>query len=183
MVIQPKHIRHYLPPKDHLAAIGAVAVTWTAIEGIMEMTILGLYEIDLGRGLVLTNNLTFHARMSLLRILTGENVHMTSQQRKEMEAILSRLDAGFGDRNKIVHGLWGRGEGPEITRRLSVRARGKKLVTSAQNYRDKDLWAVADSLADLAKDFSDLGHRLGLEALLAAAPRHSGERAGKSASK
>jgi hypothetical protein len=183
MVIQPKHIRHYLPPKDHLAAIGAIAATWSIVESVMETTILGLYEIDLGRGLVLTNNLSFHARLSLLRILAGETVHMTAAQSTEMKAILDRLDADFGQRNKIIHGLWGPSDRQDVARRLSIRARGKKLVTASQNYRAADLLEVADRLSSLATDFADLGHRLGLEALLAAAPRHSGEPPRKSTSK
>ncbi len=62
MSSKSKSGKHYLPPKDHLAAIGAIAVMWTAIEHIMETTILGLYEIDLGRGLVLV---TFRDRLPL----------------------------------------------------------------------------------------------------------------------
>jgi hypothetical protein len=177
MPIQPKFVRHYLPPKDHLAAIGSIAVIWTAIESIMETTLLGLYEIDIGRGLVLTANLSFHARMSLLRILTGESVHMDPAQAEEMNVILTRIDAGFGDRNAIIHGLWGPGDEPGIARRLSVRARGKKLQAISQNYKAQHLWAISDRLAVLLKDFADLGHRLGIEERLAAAPRHSlGER-------
>jgi hypothetical protein len=67
MTTIPKR-RSRLLPQDHLAAIGSVAVLWTAIESIMETVIVGLYEIDLGRGLVLTSNLIYNARMSLLRI-------------------------------------------------------------------------------------------------------------------
>jgi hypothetical protein len=183
MPIQPKFVRHYLPPKDHLAAVGSVAVIWTAIESIMETTILGLYEIDLGRGLVLTSNLSFHARMSLLRILTGESVHMDASQCEEMKAILVRVDDGFGDRNTLVHGLWGQAEKPGIIRRLTVRARGKKLQTIAKDYKAEDLWEISDRLAALLRDFADLGHRLGIEERLAAAPRQSGAPPRKSTSK
>src|SRR5581483_9550408 len=111
--------RDYLPPKDHLAAIGATAVTWSAIESAMELTILGLYEIDAGRGLVLTSNLSFHARMSLLRILANEGAITDPHLAEEMKAIIPRLDAGFGERNTIVHGLWGPspGHAPHIVRR------------------------------------------------------------------
>ncbi|HXP30177.1 MAG TPA: hypothetical protein VN832_03740 [Stellaceae bacterium] len=173
MTIQPKFIRRYLPPKDHLAAIGAVAVMWTAIEGLMESTILGLYEIDLGRGLVLTNGLSFHARMSLLRILAGEGAITDKALAEEMKLILPRLDAGFGDRNTIVHGLWGPSEKPETIRRRTIRARGKKLQTVTQDYSSADLWAIADGLAELATDFADLAHRLKIEDRLRTAPRHS----------
>lgn len=183
MPIQPKFLRQYLPPKDHLAAIGSVAAIWQAIESIMETTILGLYKIDMGRGLVLTANLSFHARLSLLRILAGESVHMTAAQSEKLIAILNRVDAGFGDRNTLVHGLWGKSEKPGIIRRLSVRARGKKLQAISQDYTAQDLWAISDRLAELLKDFADLGHRMGVEELLATAPRHSKAPPPKSTSK
>ena len=173
MTIQPRFIRRYLPPKNHLAAIGAVAAIWTAIEGIMETTILGLYEIDLGRGLVLTSNLTFHARMSLLRILAGEGAITEKTLAEEMKAILLRLDTAFGERNNLVHGLWGPGEKPGIVRRMAVRARGKKLVTVSQDYSAAALWATVDTFVALVTDFADLAHRLKIDDRLAAAPRHS----------
>ncbi len=183
MPTEPKFKRRYLPPKDHLAAIGSVAAIWQAIESIMETTILGLYEIDMGRGLVLTSNLSFHARLSLLRILAGESVHMTAAQSEELVAILNRVDAGYGDRNILVHGLWGKSDKPGIVRRLSVRARGKRLQAVSQDYKAQDLWVISDRLAELLKDFAGLGSRLGIEDLLDAAPRHSGAPPRKSTSK
>jgi len=174
MASTAKFIRDYLPPKDHLAAIGAVAVVWTALESSMEITLLGLYEIDLGRGLVISANLSFHARLSLLRILTGEKVHMTGEQAKEMSEILSRLDTGYGDRNTVVHGLWTKTGKPGIIERMSIRARGKKLQTLRQDYSAADIWAVADRLAVLLSEFVALGDRLGLKERLAMVPKHSG---------
>ena len=173
MRIKPTSRSKYLPPTDHLAAIGSIAVLWTGIESIMELTILGLYEIDMGRGLVLTANLSFHARMSLLRILAGESVHMDPAQAEEMKAILIRVDDGFGDRNTIIHGLWAKTESPGVIRRMSVRARGKKLHTTSQNYTAPALWAISDKLAILLSDFTALTRRIGVDARLEAAPRHS----------
>jgi hypothetical protein len=174
MPIQPKFVRQYLPPKDHLAAMGSIAVIWTAIENTMEMVILGLYEIDAGRGLVFTANLSFHARLSMLRILTGEKVHMTAAQAEEMTDILNRLDDGFGERNGVIHSLWNKTDMPGVIRRLSIRARGKKLSTIAKDYKAADLWAISDRLAALLQQFSDLGTRLRIEERMASASRHSG---------
>lgn len=171
--VKRRMARHPLPPKDHLAAIGGVAAYWTAIESIMETTILGLYEIDPGRGLVLTNNLTFHARMSLLRILAGGGAITDAALAEEMLAILARIDTGFGERNAIVHGLWGPTKKPGVVRRYSIRARGKKLQTLAEDYSAMSLWEVVDRLGMLLRDFADLGERLGIPERLNAAPRHS----------
>jgi hypothetical protein len=53
----------------HLRAIGAVVVNWQAIEMVMELTILGLYEISPDRGLVITSNLSFQNKLTILQIL------------------------------------------------------------------------------------------------------------------
>ena len=139
----------------------------------MEITILGLYEIDLGHGLVLTNNLNFHARMSLLRILAGEGAISDAALATEMKALLPRLDAAFGDRNTIIHGLWGPAEKPGVASRRAIRARGKKLIAETVDYSAATLWEIADRLAKLTADFADLGKRLKIEDRLATAPRHS----------
>jgi hypothetical protein len=141
----------------------------------METTISGLYEIDLGRGLVLTANLTFHAKLSLLRILTSGGAIADPAEAKEMNVILSRVDTAFGERNTIVHGIWARAPKPGFIRRLSIRARGKKLQYGREDYSAAQLWAIADNLGDLLADFADLALRLGVPERLDAAPRHSSE--------
>jgi hypothetical protein len=152
----------------------------------METMILALYEIDMGRGLVLTANIGFHPRMALLRILAGERVHMAAAQAEELTGstgILNRIEAGYGDRNAIVHGLWSSTDAPGVIRRMSIRARGKKLQAKAQNYKAQDLWAISERLSALLTDFTDLGDRLGVVGLLETAPRHSGAPRPNSASK
>jgi hypothetical protein len=141
----------------------------------METTISGLYEIDLGRGLVLTANLSFHARLSLLHILAREGAIADHAMAKELSAILSRIDTGFGERNTIVHGIWAPAGRAGFVKRLSIRARGKKLQYTATDYSAAQLWSIADSLADLLAEFTDLGRRLGIAERLDAAPRHSSE--------
>lgn len=165
--------RRPLPPKDHLAAVGAVAAYWTAVESLMETTILGLYEIDAGRGLVLTANLTFHARLSLLQILARGGAVAAPDLTEELVKLLGRVDAAFGERNEIVHGLWGPTKKPGIVRRYAIRARGKKLQTLAKDYSAANLWEIADRIGALLRDFADLADRLGIPERLEAAPRHS----------
>lgn len=169
---EPSGARHPLP-LNHLAAIGAIATTWSGIESSMELTILGLYEIDLGRGLVITSNLSFHARLSLLRILAAQSEIVDPTLSAGMIEILNRMDQCYGERNTIVHGLWGPAKTAGSIRRISVRARGKKLQTSNEDYTANQLWEISDRLRALAADFVTLGTRLGLEERLAKAPRHS----------
>ena len=166
----------FLPPKDHLAAIGAIAVVWTAIESSMELTILGLYEIDPERGLVFTANLSFHAQLSMLHILAGEAVHMTAEQSAHLKDILGRIDSAYGERNKIVHGLWGPTQKPGVIQRLSIRARGKKLQATDERYSAADLRAIEERLLALLREFGELGDALRIRERMDTAPRHSGQK-------
>ncbi|MDE2165346.1 MAG: hypothetical protein KGJ66_03280 [Alphaproteobacteria bacterium] len=164
-----------LIPKAHLSAIGAVAVNWTALENLMEQTILGLYEIDLGRGLVFTANLSFHSRLSMLRFLAGDDgVIKDAALAKQTNDLLNEIDKAFGDRNFIIHGSWFPvKDKPGHVHRMSVRARGKKLQTFSRHYSAADLQRVADRIGDLVGDLFDIAERLDIRRRLAAAPKHS----------
>jgi hypothetical protein len=95
---------------DHLRAIGAVTVNWTAIEMVVELTILGLYEISPDRGLVITSNLGFQNKLTILQILALRGAVTDKDAAAELTQILKRIEASSKDRNRIVHGLWGPGE-------------------------------------------------------------------------
>ncbi len=167
----------FLPPKSHLAAIGAMAAIWSHIESNMELTICGLYEIDLGRGLVLTSNLGFHARLSLLRILASGGAIKDAALARDMTELLNRVDAAYGVRNQMVHGIWIKTDQPDKAARLSLRARGKRIAATREEFTATDLWDAFSSLAALQWDFVAMSDRLGIESKLAGAPKHSTARA------
>lgn len=129
MSATPGVLKDFLPPLRHLAAIGKVCAIWSLIENSMETIILGLYEIDLGRGLIFTNNLSFQTRTSLLTVLAKEGGIADEALAKEMEAILPRIEEGQGLRNAIVHALWAPGPKSGVIRRLAMRTRAKKIKT------------------------------------------------------
>jgi hypothetical protein len=168
-------VKQKLLPKEHFAAIGAIAVHWSIVELHMELMILGLYEIDMGRGLVLTNNLSFHSRMSLLRILANDGTPalMSKKHSDELKALLNRAETAFNERNTIVHGVWSPTEKPGVVRRMAIRARGKKLQTVQEDYSAVDLRAIDDRVQSIIDDFDDLSSRMDVGARLALAPKHS----------
>jgi len=139
----------------------------------MELTILGLHEIDQGRGLVLTNNIGFLARLSLLRILANEGAIADKSQAKEMLEILKRVERGYGDRNALVHGLWVKGKATGVIRRMAVRTRKNKLQTYADDFSSDRLWEVVAETRALEAEFADLAARMHVWEKLESAPRHS----------
>ena len=171
--VRPKYQRQFYPPIRHLAAIGAVAAAWTMIESTMELTILGLYEIDQGRGLVLTNNIGFPARLSLLRILASEGAIADKDRALEMLEILKRIEAAYGDRNALLHGLWAKGDKPGVIRRLALRTRKNKLQTYAEDFTADQLWDVVERMRSLEIEFADLAARSFVWEKLESATRHS----------
>ncbi len=162
-----------LPPPRHLAAIGRVVAVWGYIENNIEAAILGLYEIDLGRGLIFTNSLSFFAQKSMLTILAKEGAFSDEAIAKEFLEILPRLEAAKGLRNDIVHAAWKRNSPDGIIRRLAVRVRAKKIQLFDETYTAGDILKIADGLEALAVEFADLCRRAGVLDKLAAAPKHS----------
>ncbi len=167
-----------LPPPRHLSAIGKIAAVWSQIESSMEVLIAGHYELDLGRALVFTTNLSFQTRLSMIQVLAAEEDGAIDDKAlaKEVRDILPAIEKGSGDRNELVHAIWTKSDKPGCVTRLRVRLKGRKLKATAVDYSAEDLIAVADRLHDLAIELSDLVRRTGALEKLQEAEKHSSAR-------
>ena len=152
----------------HLRAIGAVVVNWQAIEIVMELTILGLYEISPDRGLVITANLSFPNKLTILRILALRGAITDSVEAKNLTDILDRIENASKDRNRIVHGLWGSNSVQGLASLKDIRVRGRRLRTVDEKVPLSEVEDIARKLLDLRFDLSDLAVRLGLRPELVA---------------
>jgi hypothetical protein len=161
-----------LPPKSHLEAIGATAAQWARVESVMELMICGLYEINADRGLVLTSNLSLNSRLDLLRILANNAVD-DKLIRERFVAAVNRIADVYGERNKMVHGIWKRTDKPGVARRLTLRARGKRVVGNIDDLSAAAIWGIFETATDLVLDLSVLADDLGVESKMEAAPKHS----------
>ncbi|HEX3431157.1 MAG TPA: hypothetical protein VHT03_09740 [Rhizomicrobium sp.] len=164
-----------LPPPRHLSQIGKIAATWSQIESTMEVMILGLYEIDLGRGLVFTANLSFQSRITMLHML-ADGAIPDKALAKELREMLPRLEKASGERNDIVPAVWTKSEKSGHAKRLQVRVKGHKLKPTEIDYSAEDLIAIAERQYDLSVALADLSRRLGALDKLLSAPRHSSQR-------
>src|SRR5205823_13129487 len=106
---------------NHLRAIGAIVVNWSGLEMLMELAILGFYDITLDRGLVLTSNIGFQSRLTLLRILATKGGIKDPTEAQACKQILNRLEAAYARRNAAAHGLWSAGAAQGLARRTAIR--------------------------------------------------------------
>jgi hypothetical protein len=113
----------------HLRAIGAVVVNWSALEMAMEIMILGLYEVAPNRGLVLTSNLSFQNKLTILRILATKGAIKDDAEAQKCVDLLKRIEDAYVKRNIVAHGLWSSGKVQGLARRMSIRVRGRRLST------------------------------------------------------
>src|SRR5216683_1315174 len=151
----------------HLRAIGAVVVNWQAIEMVMELTILGLYEITPARGLVITANLSFPNKLTILRILALRGAVTDTGEAKNLTDILERIEAASRDRNRIVHGLWGPSKVQGLASLKDIRVRGRRLRTVDEKVPLSEVEDIARNLLDLRFDLSALAVRIGVRPELA----------------
>jgi hypothetical protein len=147
----------------HLRAIGAICVNWSVIEMAMEIAILGLYEIDTGRGLPLTANIGFQSRLALLRILATQGAIKDAENSKACTKILNRIADAYPQRNAAAHGLWEPTKVPQVARRMSIRAKGARLRCTNEPITVAELEDIAVAFLDLHSDFAALMKRMGLE--------------------
>lgn len=146
----------------HLQLIGSVVAVWSAIEMNMEITICGLYDINTDRGLVLTSNIGFQSRVSLLRILGKRGGIKDSVLAEQFLKLLTRIEAGYAERNTVAHGVWMGTPDPQIARRMSIRAKGDRLRCIDEQVSVEQLVEVAERLDDLRRDFVALTLKLGI---------------------
>jgi hypothetical protein len=151
----------------HLRAIGAIVVNWQAIEMVMELTILGLYEISPDRGLVITSNLSFQNKLTILQILALRGAVTDKGEADNLSAILSRIEAASRDRNRIVHGLWGSSKIQGLASLKAIRVRGRRLITVDEKVPLSEIEDIARNLLDLRFDLSALAVRIGVRPELA----------------
>jgi hypothetical protein len=146
----------------HLRAIGAVVVNWQAIEMVMELTILGLYEISPDRGLVITANLSFPNKLTILRILALRGAVTDKGEAKNLTDILERIETASKARNRIVHGLWGSSNVQGLASLKDIRVRGRRLTTVDEKVALSEVEDIARNLLDLRFDLSALAVRIGV---------------------
>jgi hypothetical protein len=133
----------------HLRAIGAVVVNWTTIEIVMELFILGLYEVTPDRGLVITSNLSFQNKLTILRVLATKGAIKDADEAKSFAGLLDRIEKAHQQRNAIAHGWWSAGNADGLARRMAIRVRGRRLSTASEQVPLMDVEAVANELLDV----------------------------------
>jgi hypothetical protein len=146
----------------HFRAIGAIVVIWSRIEGMMEFAILGLYDFNLERGLVLTANIGFQSRLTLLRILALRGAITDKVLARTMVKMLERIEKAYPERNNAAHSVWSGTSDPNVADRMSIRVKGNRLKCAHDPVTVDQLRAVTDRLDDLRIDFSRMLRCLGL---------------------
>jgi hypothetical protein len=149
---------------EHLYAIGGIVVIWSHIELAMEVAICGLYDINIDRGLVLTANIGFQSRVSLLRILATRGAIKDKATAADLLKLLARVEERYAERNAVAHGVWSGTEDPKVARRMSIRAKGNRLKCADDPVSFDQVDAVCAKLDALRVDFARMLRRLNLKA-------------------
>ncbi|WMT77364.1 hypothetical protein [Bradyrhizobium sp. Ash2021] len=134
----------------------------------MELTILGLYEISPDRGLVITSNLSFQNKLTILRILALRGAVADKAEADNLAKLLERIEKASIQRNGIVHGLWGSSPVQGLAERKAIRVRGRRLSAVSEKVPLSEVEGIARNLLDLRFDLSALAVRIGVRPELTA---------------
>lgn len=147
---------------NHLRAIGAVVSNWSMLEMAMEITILGLYEIKPDRGLVLTNNISFTNKITILRILALRGAIKDAADIKAFTNLIDKIEKTSPLRNQVAHGLWSGTKNPAIAERHLISVRGKRLRTKKEKVPLSEIEAISNDILALWKELREADVRLGV---------------------
>jgi hypothetical protein len=134
---------------------------------VMELAILGLYEISPDRGLVITSNLSFQNKLTILQILALRGAVTDKGEAEKLTDILKRIAEASKDRNRMVHSLWGAGSVQGLATLKAIRVRGRRLTTVDEKVPLSEVEDVARNLLDLRFELADLAVRIGVRPELA----------------
>lgn len=135
-----------------LIHMGLVISFWGALEHQMEFLILHNQEISVGRGLLLTTNLSYRSKSDILRTFANEDDDLPKEERDILKSVVNRANQLYGIRNMIAHAQWMPTDDPQKARVMSVRTTGKLRLL------DKDV--DVEELKCCAKELRDLGAEL-----------------------
>ena len=147
---------------EHLRAIGAIVVNWSALELVMELMILSLYEIEIRRGLILTSNLSFQNKLTILRVLATHGAIKDKVEARACNSLLDRIDKAHIKRNIVAHGWWAAGKVQGLAKRMAIHVRGRRLSTTSEQVPLSDLEVSANAILVLHADLRALSKRLGI---------------------
>ena len=145
---------------DHLRAIGAVVVNWSVMEMTLETVILGLYEVSPDRGLVLTNNISFQSKLTILRILAEHGGVKDEAEAANLKSLLKRIEDVGNSRNTIVHSLWSASKTQGLAHRHLIKVRGKRLTLKRENVALSEIEELSTRILTLRKQLTDFAVRV-----------------------
>jgi hypothetical protein len=148
----PEHAPEIPVPDEYLTAIGRVCVQWGALEGMIEISIIKLANLDLydPRALILTSHLSVPLRLDILKSLVQE-LRINYPQLSRFDEIAPRLAQAQSARNRIIHGRWSlHPETGEVTVSRAT-ARGT-LKTKIEPVSLSDLEKIAKNIEAVSID-------------------------------
>jgi hypothetical protein len=131
----------YFIPLDHdqLAELGRLTSAWSQIDFMLVLVVAVITKTEIGWMMTFCDNMMSGGRINLFRKLI---VHIESDEtRKLATALCERLGKLVGQRNHIVHGLWG----------YHINQEKKKQYPACHNGANPQAPIYAATLPDLRK--------------------------------
>lgn len=134
----------------HLRAIGNVAVQWSILEYHMEQAIWALGSLATLNGRALTAQMGNKMRRDVIESLANEFI-VDEALRDRLDKILSNVKELGGERNRVVHALWGSTSTPNAARAHTTTSYGT-TKTVAKDWTPDEIDGLSARISKVSND-------------------------------
>lgn len=139
-------------PKDLLAAIGDVTVSWGYVLNLMEVAIWGMLGLDTKTGSVLTAPFMYRGKMDMFNYVGRDFFRENPTLLDEFKSLVTRIGNTYSRRNEIEHSTWQ--HIPGWPHSISVKiTRAREIQPQAKTAQDVD--SVAQDIIKLVMELND----------------------------
>ena len=142
-----------LAREDSERAIGRICMAFQRLEELLSDQIGRLISNDAQLGTIITAELSFRNRVSLLCSLYLYRLHLTERP-ENLKALLAKLHQAEDRRNTILHSYWVKSpECGKLTRYKYTAKSGKGFVHHTEDLQPEHIEAIATEIWSVADEF------------------------------
>ncbi|WP_296895063.1 hypothetical protein [Thiobacillus sp.] len=152
-------LRPFIDVQAYCAAIGFVAMEWSALENSVHRLLWQLAGLEVNIGRCLTQHVAFGTIWDSILALSVE-LKLPEDRQRTLQSLQAQCEPLRLKRNEVVHALWGITSGTDLARgeltAIVVKAR-RKLKVELNNHTVEFMNELAGKIADLSLAIADQG--------------------------
>ena len=112
----------------HYAGMGKIIVAWARLEAHVITALGSMLKIRRADALIVFWHMSHKERIARLgSLFSMDHSDKNDPIRKEFDTLIRRIEAGYGVRNTVAHGVWSKGQAAKSIKPFEIQARGSEV--------------------------------------------------------